>query len=260
MPSDLNPWVILLLLSLPGSASAHFQTLIPSLDIVSGTSERSINLDLVFTHPMLRGPVITMGKPLRFGVMGPNGREDLLPRLQAGPNGSATTYQTQYRFNRPGDYRFYLEPAAYWEPSEGVMIKHYTKVVVSAYAGAESWDQLVDFPVEIDPLTRPYGLWTGNLFQGVVKQAGEPVPFAELEVEWLNDGSVTPPSDPYITQHIRADANGTFSYALPHAGWWGFAALIEGDETVSNPQGEAVPLEQGALIWIFARDMTPKGR
>ncbi|NCC29473.1 MAG: DUF4198 domain-containing protein, partial [Gammaproteobacteria bacterium] len=83
----------------------------------------------------------------------------------------------------------------------------------------------------------------------------KPVPFAEVEVEWRNDGSITPPSDPYITQVIKADTNGVFSYAMPKAGWWGFAALLEGDEPMQNPDGEEVPVELGALIWIYAREM-----
>ena len=28
-----------------------------------------------------------------------------------------------------------------------------------------------------------------------------------------------------VTQTIKADPNGIFTYAAPKAGWWGFAAL-----------------------------------
>ena len=151
--------------------------------------------------------------------------------------------------------RFYLEPAPYWEPAEGVMIVHYTKVVVDAYDAGEGWDAELGLPVEIMPLTRPYALWTGNLFRGVVKKDGHPVPYAEVEVEWINDGSVTPPADAYITQVVKADAGGVFAYAMPRAGWWGFAALTEGDERMKNPQGVLVPVEAGGLIWVHTRDM-----
>jgi cobalt/nickel transport protein len=54
---------------------------------------------------------------------------------------------------------------------------------------------------------------------------------------------------------IKADADGVFSYAMPRAGWWGFAALLEGDEPMKNPQGETVPVETGGLIWVRTRDM-----
>ncbi|MCW8907147.1 MAG: DUF4198 domain-containing protein [Sedimenticola sp.] len=240
---------------LPGLATAHFQTLIPSQPIVNPESNRQIELDLRFTHPMQGGPAMQMGQPERFGVLGPEGDQDLLTTLNPYRIENARAFQARYRFTRPGDHIFYLQPARYWEPAEGVMIEHYTKVVVDAFAGEPAWDRLVGFPVEIEPLTRPYGLWRGNLFQGVVKRDGQPVPFAEVEVEWLNDGSVTPPADAYVTQVLRADANGTFSYALPKAGWWGFAALLEGPQPVTNPGGKKVPLEQGALIWVHALEM-----
>jgi len=127
--------------------------------------------------------------------------------------------------------------------------------VVDAFGAEAGWDAMVGFPVEIEPLVRPYGLWTGNLFRGIVRKGGEPVPFAEVEVEWRNDGSVRPPADPFITQVIKADAAGVFAYAMPRAGWWGFAALVEGDRPMTNPDGELVPVEQGALIWVRTRDM-----
>lgn len=255
MHKRLARYLAMAILLSPAIATAHFQTLIPSHDLVHESTPRAIQLEMRFTHPMQRGPVMTMGEPARFGVLGPAGHQDLRESLSPYQVNGATAYRASYRFTRPGDYLFYLQPAPYWEPAEGVMIEHYTKVVVDAYAAETGWEQPVGFPVEIEPLTRPFGLWTGNLFRGVVERNGEPVPFAEVEVEWLNDGSVTPPADAYVTQVVRADANGTFSYVMPRAGWWGFAALLEGPEKMQNPAGDSVPVEQGAVIWVFARDM-----
>jgi len=111
--------------------------------------------------------------------------------------------------------------------------------------------ELVGLKTEIKPLVRPYGLWTGNIFRGVVLLNGKPVPFAEIEVEYYNkDKSIKAPSEPYITQVIKADKNGVFSYAMPKAGWWGFAALNEDDKKINGK-----PVEIGALIWIKVEDM-----
>ncbi|AFP30245.1 hypothetical protein MRBBS_1307 [Marinobacter sp. BSs20148] len=183
------------------------------------------------------------------------GKEDLMAQLMPNTSNEQRTFQANYTTKRPGDLVFYLEPAPYWEPAEGVMIIHYTKTVVSAFGGTENWQAEVGFPVEITPLARPYGLWTGNLFTGIVKKDDQPVPFAEVEVEWRNDGSVAVPADPFATQVIKAGANGVFSYAMPRGGWWGFAALLEGDSTMENPEGQMVPVETGALIWVRTRDM-----
>jgi cobalt/nickel transport protein len=234
---------------------AHFQEIIPSHDILTQQSGARLSLDLTFTHPMEGGPVMPMGEPVRFGVVGPQGERDLRQRLQPVERDGKRAYRADYRVGQPGDYCFYIEPAPYWEPAEGVMIVHYAKVVVDAYGAESGWDRELGLPVEISPLSRPYGLWTGNLFRGVVKRNGRPVPYAEVEVEWRNDGSVTAPSDPYITQVVKADANGTFAYVMPRAGWWGFAALLEADEPMPNPEGKPVPVELGGLMWVHVRDM-----
>jgi len=246
---------ILLLIALPLAALGHFQELIPSTEIVDADTGRDVRLQLTFTHPMERGPAMAMGEPVAFGVLTADGTRDLKGSLRAVEVDGKIAYAAGFRVPGPGDYVFYVEPAPYWEPAEGVMIVHYAKTVVDAYGAEEDWDRLVGLPVEIEPLTRPYGLWAGNLFTGIVKKAGEPVPFAHVEVEWRNDGSVMPPASPFVTQVLKADANGVFSYAMPRAGWWGFAALIRGSQSMKSPDGEDVPVEQGALIWVRARDM-----
>ena len=98
-------------------------------------------------------------------------------------------------------------------------------------------------------------VFTHTMERGPAMEMGEPVPFAEVEVEWRNDGSLMPPADPFITQVLKADANGVFSYAMPRAGWWGFAALFEGDTPMQSPEGKEVPVEMAALIWVHVRDM-----
>ena len=151
---------------------------------------------------------------------------------------------------------FYLEPAPYWEPGEKKMIIHYTKVVVDFLGAETGWDALVGLPVEIEPLVRPYGLWTGNAFRGIVRHDGQPVPFATVEVEYLNaDENVAIPNDAFVTQTIKADAQGVFSYSIPRAGWWGFAALVDGPQPMAAPTGEKVDVELGGLIWVQTVDM-----
>lgn len=235
-------------------AVAHFQEILPSTDRFGPESD-PLSLSLVFTHPMDGGPVMDMQRPVRFGVLGPDGAADLLDRLVEGKAGDASVWSAEYEPAEPGNYIFFVEPIPYWESAEGKSIIHYSKVVVDAYDWGDGWAEPVGLPVEIEPLVRPYGLWAGNLFSGIVRQDGEPVPFAEIEVEWVNDGSVTPPGDAFVTQVIKADGNGVFHYAMPRAGWWGFAALVEADYTLPDPSGEAQPVELGGLIWVQAVDM-----
>ncbi|WP_245651075.1 DUF4198 domain-containing protein [Paramagnetospirillum marisnigri] len=238
----------------PTPARAHFLELIPSADIVGAEGNRAVRLDLAFTHPMERGPVMEMAPPVRFGVVADGKTRDLKSTLKPRKLGDKTAFEAAFTPDAPGDYVFFVEPAPYWEAGEGKWITHYTKVVVD-FASGEGWDRLVGLPVEIEPLARPYGLWTGNLFRGIVRKAGKPVPFATVEVEWRNDGSVTAPADPFVTQVIKADAQGQFAYAMPRAGWWGFAALVDGDKPVKSPEGKPAKAELGGLIWLRTVDM-----
>ena len=240
--------------TIPPSAQAHFQELIPSADIIPDQGERSVRLEIAFTHPMERGPTMDMGQPVQFGVVAGGRKTDLRAALKAKTVNGGAGFEAAYSVKEPGDYLFYLEPAPYWEPAEKKFIIHYVKVVVD-FGSGEDWDKPVGLPLEIEPLTRPYGLWTGNLFRGVVRRHGQPLPFARVEVEWRNDGSVTAPSDPFVTQVVKADAAGVFAYALPRAGWWGFNALSEAEAKVKGPDGEPAPTEIGGAIWVKAVDM-----
>jgi len=236
-------------------ALAHFQEIIPSLPMVTEDDGTEVRLELTFTHPMDHGPVMDMAPPARVGVRTGGATRDLTGDLTPVRRGGGQAYDLVYTVAGPGDHIFFVAPAPYWEPAEGKMIVHYAKVVVNAYGAEDGWDEPAGLPVEIEPLTRPYGLWTGNVFQGVVRKDGAPVPHAEVEVEYRSNGTVAAPADPFVTQVIKADANGVFTYAMPRAGWWGFAALVEADEPMKAPSGAMVPVEEGGLIWVHTRDM-----
>jgi len=256
--------LIVILCLWASSAGAHFGAVIPSDDIVTQDDPRTLHLEVKFIHPLERH-FMEMAKPQAFGVMHGDRKEDLLDSLEAAKGQSPdqdrsfTYWTTDYQIRRPGDYTFYVEPTPYWEPAEDLFIKHYTKVCVNALGLEQGWDEPVGLETEIVPLTRPYGLWTNNLFTGRVLLQGEPVPWAEVEVEYLNDSPdnisfIQPPSAPYVTQVVKADENGVFSFAMPKAGWWGFSALNEADWTLEH-DGQEKGVEIGAVYWVHTRDM-----
>lgn len=236
----------------PVVVQAHFQTLLPSTDIIPEQGDRTVRVSAVFTHPMEGGPAMDMGQPVQFGVLVDGKKTDLKASLTAREIDGKKAFDAVYPIKQPGNYIFYLEPAPYWEPAEKHFLVHYTKVVVD-FGSGEGWDQLVGLPVEIEPLTRPYGLWTGNIFRGLVRKDGKPLPFARVEIEWVNDGSAKAPADPFVTQEVKTDAGGVFAYAMPKAGWWGFNALVDGK--IKGPDGRPVDAELGGSLWIKTVDM-----
>ncbi|RLB82488.1 MAG: DUF4198 domain-containing protein [Deltaproteobacteria bacterium] len=246
--------VLILSLAVAGPASAHFGMVIPSDQMVMQGEDTVIKIDLMFWHPF-EGIGMELVKPAKFGVV-INGREtDLLGSLRPTKTKGHQTWTTSYKIKRPGVYMFYMEPQPYWEPAEDCYIIHYTKAVVTACGDDEGWDEEIGLETEIVPISKPYGLYTGNVFQGIVKLNGKPVPYAEVEVEYYNkDGKCSAPTDYMVTQTIKADQNGVFTYAAPRAGWWGFAALNTSDAKMKY-NGQDKDVELGAVLWVKFHDM-----
>ena len=230
-------------------AAAHFGMVIPSDAMVMQNDNRNINVTLSFSHPF-EGQGMELVKPKVFNVWANGKTSPLLEKLQKTTVMGHTAWATEYNIKRPGVYMFYMEPQPYWEPAEDCFIVHYTKTVVTAFGDDEGWDTEIGLKTEIVPLAKPFGLYAGNLFQGIVKLDGKPVPYAEVEVEYYNaNGQAQAPTDYMVTQTIKADGNGVFSYAAPVAGWWGFAALNTADYQIKQ-DGQDKDVEMGAVIWV----------
>ncbi len=199
-----------------------------------------------------------MDKPVKFGVVAGEQVTELLSGLKEKKVEGKSTWETTFKVTRPSDYIFFLVPKPYWEPAEDKFIVHVTKVIVDALGAEEGWDKPIakqaGLPVEIVPLTRPYSLYAGNLFTGQVLKNGKPLPNVDVEMEWWGKGKIKAPTDAHVTQVVKADSNGVFSYAMPKAGWWGFAAIMEGDEPLKH-QGQDKKVEIGAVIWVHAYPM-----
>ena len=239
----------LLVLILPGSALAHFGMIIPSNSMVMQGEDRTINITISFSHPF-EGQGMIMERPEKFEVVVNGKSTDLLPSLKETMMMGQRAWNTSYKVNRPGVYKFFVEPKPYWEPAEDCYIIHYTKTIVAAFGSEQGWDEPLGLKTEIIPLTRPFGLYAGNVFQGIVILDEIPVPYAEVEVEYYNrEGKAIAPNDYFFTQITKADKNGIFTYAVPEAGWWGFAALSTSDKKMKY-QGEDKDVEIGAVLWV----------
>jgi cobalt/nickel transport protein len=244
-------------LMVSGSAFAHFGMLIPSQATVSKADPKTLDLQISFSHPM-EVVGMDMAKPKAFGVMAGGSKQDLLGTLKPIQVMGKAAWSSQFNIKKPGVYIFHMEPEPYWEPAEDSFIVHYTKVVVPAFGDEEGWDKEVGHKIEIVPLTRPFGLYAGNVFQGVVMLDGKKMPYAEVEVEFYNkDEKAEAPTEYMVTQVVKADRNGVFTYAAPQAGWWGFAALTTADSKLKK-DGKEKAVEIGGVIWVYFHDWQTK--
>lgn len=249
-----------------GSAAlAHFQMVYtPEAFMDKG---KEIPLKLVFSHPFEAGHTMDMGQPQAFYVMHKGKKTDLLKTLKPiawkSLTNSGKAFETSYKMRGMGDWVFVLVPEPYFESEEDCYIQQITKMMVNAAGLPTDWDAELGLPAEIVALDKPYALWTGNVFRGVVKSNGKPVPFTDVEVEFLNHPPVPgknefqkkalaeAPQDAFVTMTIKTDANGEFAFGIPKAGWWGFCALGVGPDDKYKGKENS----QDAVIWVHAVDM-----
>lgn len=239
------------------TAFAHFGMVIPSDNMVAPDDSRKVALSLSFSHPF-EGQGMELVKPAAFFMVREGEKTDLLGSLKPGKVMDHPAWAAEYAVKRPGTHAFVMEPVPYWEPAEDCFIVHYTKTVVAAFGDDGGWDAELGLKTEIVPLAKPFGLYAGNVFQGIVKLNGKPVPYAEVEVEFYNkDLKAQAPAEDMITQTVKADGNGVFTYAVPRSGWWGFAALNTSDKKMVQ-DGEKKDIELGAVIWVKFEDWQEK--
>ena len=248
--------------SVVSTAHAHFQMLYtPELLREKGGE---ISLKAPFTHPASSGHVMTVDKPQQFFHIRKGKKKDLIGQLVATDWTSAEnkgpSYEASVRLRGLGDNVFVLQAAPYFEESEDKYIQQFAKTIVNVGGLPTDWDAEVGLPTEIVPLTKPYAIYEHGTFTGVVKSEGKPVPFAEIEVEYINyvpdmetnsfskESTITQPADAFTTITIYADANGSFTFGIPKAGQWGFGALDVGPEK----EYKGKELSQDAVIWVQA--------
>jgi len=254
-------------------AQAHFMvTYTPETVLEKG---KDIEMRIVFTHPAEAGHTMDMGGVKEFYVLQKRGdsevkKTDLKGSLKEitwkNPESSNKAFAATIArkdIRSMGDYVFCMVPGYYFEKEEDTYMQQIAKLILNVGGIPGNWNEPAGLPCEILPLTKPYGLWTGNVFQGQVLSQGKPVANAEIEVEYMSHmpdlktnsmpkkSSVNYPNDVLVTQTIFTDEKGYFTFGLPKAGWWGFAALGVGPEKEYNGK----ELSQDAVLWVQAVDM-----
>lgn len=273
----LNPIPLfggMLLALASAAASAHFVVMYtPQTALVRAAD---LPFHLIFTHAFAGGPTMAMEKPQKFYYVKRAARHamteevDLMPFLEAVDWQTGDTSVQAWKANIPrdqvrslGDYQFVVEPEPYFDEEEGLYIQQFAKVMVNVGGVPGNWYETLGLPAEIHALNKPYANWTGALFRGVVLSDGIPVPYAQVEVEYLNhpieaeeqrfaeQGLIDAPHPSLEAMVIMTNETGEFSFAMPKAGWWGFAALSVGPEY----EYEGQPLSQDAILWVQATDL-----
>lgn len=255
-------WLALAALALPAAAQSHF--LLEYTEDTMIERPGDVPVKLIFWHPMSRGYVMDLARPQEFYVIHNGAKTDLMDTLQPttfdGGENENPAFLGSVPVKRSGDYVIVTVPQPYYEETEDKFIQQFTKAYLNRNGLPTDWDRPQGLPVEILPLNKPYNVIAGSTFTGRVLSDGEPVAGAEIEVEYMaaepdlaTGAAAAPTVGPMPGGAIvtRSDAQGYFTFGIPRAGHWGFAALAAGPVT----EHEGKELSQDAVIWIRAWDM-----
>ncbi len=243
-------------------ASAHFQLIYTENTQI--TKPGDVPAKLIFWHPFENGHVMDMGKPIEFFVVSRGKKTDLMDTLKEtkfqGAENAAVAYDATIPVKRSGDYVVVLKPAPYYEGSEDIFIQQITKTYLNRNTLPTDWNEPQGLETEIVPLNKPTNIIVGSTFTGRVMAAGKPVAGAEIEIEYMAaepDMAKSTPTEPLAKPMpggavvAISDDEGYFTFGIPKAGYWGFAAL--GSGPVKEHEGKE--LSQDAVIWIRAYDL-----
>jgi cobalt/nickel transport protein len=170
-----------------------------------------------------------------------------------------TAYRFTYEPAVRGDHTLVLLTPPIWMPEGKHFVQDTVKIVLHVQT-QKNWDagltrEFSGTKLMIKPLTRPYGLYAGMVFQGHVGPPFNPTfegyRNVEVEIERYHPQPVKKlPPDELITFKTKTDVNGSFTFSFPESGWWCCtAARQEKDRTWKDGANEG-PLRERATLWI----------
>jgi cobalt/nickel transport protein len=241
------------------SAWAHYNMLLPDKHSIKKGEEVTFTYQWghPFEHQLFDAP-----KPAGVYVLSPDGKKtDLTKKLEeakvpAGDKKDVTVYRFRFTPGERGDYVFALQTPPIWMEEEQEFLQDSVRVVLHVQAQKE-WDADAGQELELAPLTRPYGLLAGMVFQAQAREhsqpPGKPVAGLLVEIERYNVApSKELPPDEQITRAAKTDPNGVVTCTLTDPGWWCVAAQRQAAK--KDRDGKAYPVRQRAIHWVYVDD------
>ena len=137
--------------------------------------------------------------------------------------------------------------APVWMAHEKQFLQDTAKVILHVQT-QRNWDGVTG-GFELTPLTRPYGLQPGMVFQAQVLDDGKPLSGIMAEVERYNPTAPKElPADEQVTRRVKADPNGVLTCTLTDPGWWCITAERPGG--MRERDGKSYPVVQRTTLWV----------
>jgi cobalt/nickel transport protein len=257
------------------TASAHYHILLP--DKPAADRDSTVNFTLRFGHPF-EHQVFACERPTNVVVVAPDGKAaDLTTKVHHFEETGADqkpvpAYRWSFTPGQRGDHVLLVRCEPEWLADEKTFLEDTVKVVLHVQT-QNGWDAVAGDGMELVPLTRPYGLQPGTVFQVMVRGSAKARPRPEeliilpgsepqaptgvlVEIERYNQ--LPPkqlPSGEHITRAVKTDPNGVATMTLPEPGWWAITAVRDGGTRMR--EGQRYPVKARSTLWVHVDDKVP---
>ena len=248
-------------------AMAHFQVYWPQIEGCYAKPGEAITWRYFWGHPFEM--LISDAQPPKFFMFTPQRQKENVEvkEISLKDQGSVQdrkAFEVEYKPPGLGDYYLCLEAPPYFIPEDQVFWQDYVKEPLHVQS-AKGWDQLVGLPVEIVPLTKPYGWPAGSVFKGQALAKNLALTRATVEIEKFNGFFVPPdrlPRDrlgaengPRMTRVTKTDHMGYFICTLDSPGWWIISVSAPGERRVH--ERKTYPVEMRGCLWVYVEPPLP---
>jgi cobalt/nickel transport protein len=264
-------WVAVLLGLFVPAAEAHYNMLFP--EKASARKGEAVAVTYQWGHPF-EHQLFDAPAPEKFVVVAPDGKStDLVKALEKRSVGEGdkkvTVYRGSFTPQQRGDYLLVLQTPPIWMKEDQEFLQDSVTTVLHVQA-QNGWDQVADdLPLQLVPLTRPYGLQPGLVFQAQaqalgtgknpfenpllerpVERPGKPLARSLVEIEHYNPAPPKElPPDEQVTRTAKTDPNGVVTCTLTEPGWW--CLTVQRDGGKKERDGKSYPVRQRGTFWVF---------
>ncbi len=259
------------------AAPAHYNMLLP--DTAMAKKGDKVGFVYQFGHPF-EHELFDAPQPTLVVVRLPDGKAvDLTKKLEkfkkpGGVDGKeVTAFRFEFTPEQRGDYWFVLETPPIWMEESKEFYQDTVQVCLHVQT-QHGWDKLgpdiggkqfqfqFQRPLLMEPLTRPYGLLPGMVFQALAGEAlipGQPDLFAHprcfryhrVEIERFNPQRPKEiPPDELVTFQVKHDPKGVFTCTLTEPGWWCMTVQREADQPKKDSDGKNRTVYQRTTLWV----------
>lgn len=183
------------------------------------------------------------------GVMQPE-RVDLLGDVEEAQYLDKKAWGANVALDKPGLYQFIIETRPWWNEAAQRYDQHYVKSFLPVYGVEVGWEYPAGLPVEIVPLSRPFGLSNPCLFSGRVLAQGKPRAGTLVRAQRINLENCPVPSRWHEDVTVRTNERGEFALVLNRPGWWCCTAIMDGTP-LKGHDGDPRPLQIGSSVWVY---------